>query len=279
MRIIVGLENSDLGKKVRYDGEYNPDRLCIFDRATKRDELGMSKESLTFYGVDSWNHYEVSCLNTKGKPLVATAQIRYDCNSPRIVESKSLKLYFNTFNNIKFSNLIELQGLIKHDLEQALCTEVFVSLQPLSDCRLSDVRCGFIGLCLDTLDIHCQNYTVDPGLLFTHAQLVEEKLYSDLLRSNCLITHQPDWGSIFIDYKGHKIDHSGLLKYIVSFRNHNEFHEQCIERIYVDIMNYCKPEKLTVYGRYTRRGGLDINPLRSSHPFHHDLFDIRLVRQ
>nr|WP_133136805.1 NADPH-dependent 7-cyano-7-deazaguanine reductase QueF [Legionella rowbothamii] len=270
---------SELGKKSDYDPTYNPDRLFPIPRAGKRQELGVDPQQLPFYGFDCWNHYEVSWLNAKGKPVVALAEIIYDCNSLKLIESKSLKLYFNSFNNSKFDSIDTLEKIIKKDLQQRIEAEVFVAIHPLDQSNQIHMQQVFTGESIDELDVECSVYLVEPAFLVVGDELVEETLYSDLLKSNCLVTNQPDWGSVQIAYKGKKINREGLLKYLVSFRNHNEFHEQCIERIFVDIMNHCKPESLTVYGRYTRRGGLDINPYRSTEKVSFTDKNVRLIRQ
>lgn len=272
-------DQSELGKKSDYDATYNPDRLYPIPRAGKRKEIGVDPNKLPFSGFDCWNHYEVSWLNAKGKPVVALAEIIYDCSSPKIIESKSLKLYFNSFNNTKIKSITELENTIKRDLQERIEADVFVAIHPLEKSNMAVIQPSFSGESIDDLDVECSVYLVEPSYLSVSDEAVEEVLYSDLLKSNCLVTNQPDWGSVQIAYKGKKINREGLLKYLVSFRNHNEFHEQCIERIFVDIMNYCKPEQLTVYGRYTRRGGLDINPYRSTQKVSFDGKNKRLVRQ
>lgn len=271
--------NIELGKKSEYDATYNPDKLFPIPRAPKRLEIGINPEQLPFCGFDSWNHYEVSWLDHKGKPVVATAGMVYDCHSLNIIESKSLKLYFNSFNNTQFSSISEVENTIKKDLSLRLGTEVSVQVHQLGKGTIISLQDAFTGESIDELDVNCSVYSVDPSFLTVEEQSVEETLYSDLLKSNCLVTYQPDWGSVQIHYKGPKINREGLLKYIVSYRNHNEFHEQCIERIFVDIMQQCKPQQLTVYGRYTRRGGLDINPYRSTEKPEFSLKNIRLTRQ
>ncbi|MCW8442460.1 NADPH-dependent 7-cyano-7-deazaguanine reductase QueF [Fluoribacter gormanii] len=270
---------SELGKKSAYDDTYNPDRLYPIPRAGKRQEIGVDPMQLPFYGFDCWNHYEVSWLNNKGKPMIAIAELFYDCSSPNLIESKSLKLYFNSFNNTRIQNVDELENTIKIDLQARVGAEVWVKLHLLDTAYQFAVQQSLTGESLDHLDIECSVYLVEPSFLSTSDEVVEEQLFSNLLKSNCLVTNQPDWGSVQISYKGKKINREGLLKYLVSFRNHNEFHEQCIERIFVDIMNYCKPEQLTVYGRYTRRGGLDINPYRSTEMTSFTDKNLRLVRQ
>lgn len=271
--------NSELGKKTEYDQSYNPSRLYPIPRKIKRDEIGINSDAIPFFGFDCWNHYEVSWLNIRGKPVVATAEIYYDCSSPMIVESKSLKLYFNSLNNSKFQDIESVKNIITQDLENIIGAKVTVFLHELNSSRQPALINAFSGICIDDLDIECSVYNVDPSFLETSDDDITETLYSDLLKSNCLVTNQPDWGSVQITYTGKKIQREGLLKYIVSFRNHNEFHEQCIERIFVDIMKFCKPSELTVYGRYTRRGGIDINPYRSSKQTGYKGTNNRLVRQ
>ena len=272
-------DQSELGHQSEYDHQYNPERLYAIPRAPKRQEINLDPATLPFHGFDCWNHYEVSWLNPKGKPMVAIAVISYNCHSPFIVESKSLKLYFNSFNNYIFADIKTVEQTISRDLGSCIDAEVTVSVTPLAEMKEQTLHSSFSGICLDVLDVACSTYLVNPDFLSTSDEIVEEIVYSDLLKSNCLVTNQPDWGSVQIAYRGKKINHEGLLQYLVSFRNHNEFHEQCIERIFTDIMTLCKPESLTVYGRYTRRGGLDINPYRSTEPCSSENKNIRLVRQ
>ncbi|MDX1902063.1 MAG: NADPH-dependent 7-cyano-7-deazaguanine reductase QueF [Gammaproteobacteria bacterium] len=258
------LQHSPLGKKSEYDVTYNPQLLFPISRKTKRDEIGVP-EPLPFYGVDLWHHYEVSWLNEKGKPVCAIAEISYPCESPNIIESKSMKLYFNSLNQTAFKNEFVLQEIITQDLSERVGAKVVVLLYPLQKNQShQNMLARLPGIYLDELDIDCHVYQPDRALLKVEKDKVEETLSSDLLKSNCLVTGQPDWGSVQIQYRGQKINHESVLRYIVSFRNHNEFHEQCIERIFMDIQKACQPELLTVYGRYTRRGGLDINPFRTT---------------
>ncbi|RXZ34006.1 NADPH-dependent 7-cyano-7-deazaguanine reductase QueF [Oxalobacteraceae bacterium CAVE-383] len=252
----------ELGKKSEYETCYNPQKLFPIPRQEKRREIGISG-ALPFYGADIWNHYEVSWLTAKGKPQVAIAEIIYGCESPCIIESKSMKLYFNTFNNTRFADTETVRKTLEQDISANVGIQAQVILTLLDDGRNAALQ-GLDGQCIDALDINIDAFELDRNLLKISDQNVEEILYSNLLKSNCLVTNQPDWGSVQISYKGRKIDREGLLRYIVSFRNHNEFHEQCIERIFMDIQTCCQPESLTVYGRYTRRGGLDINPIRST---------------
>ena len=270
---------SELGKSSQYDYSYNPERLYAIPRSVGREDIGIHQNVLPFYGFDCWNHYEVSWLNAKGKPIVATAQISYDCHSPNLIESKSLKLYFNSLNNHKFESVEQLRNTVRQDLEVQTKAPVRVDIILIPTQQDITIQTQLPGINIDDLDVNCDTYQVTPEYLSTSDEIVEETVNSNLLKSNCLVTEQPDWGSLLIEYCGRKINHEGLLKYIVSFRNHNEFHEQCIERIFTDIMRVCKPGTLTVYGRYTRRGGLDINPYRSTKTNINNIHDIRLLRQ
>lgn len=272
-------EQTQLGQKSGYEDQYNPHLLLAIRRLDKRQEIGVDQAALPFVGEDIWNHYEVSWLNRKGKPMVALAQIRYSCTSECIVESKSLKLYFNSLNNTAFDDVEHVRTTIANDLSDCLHADVEVALFTLDQAPAFASIKQFEGVCLDDLDISCNSYTVNTDYLTTHDDVIEETVVSHLLKSNCLVTNQPDWGSVQIYYQGSAIDHEGLLRYIVSFRNHNEFHEQCVERIFNDIWTRCRPKKLAVYGRYTRRGGIDINPYRSSHDSLKVNADLRLVRQ
>lgn len=257
-------EQSELGRKSDYNATYDPSKLFAVPRQLKREDIGVKDTQLPFYGFDIWNHYEVSWLNERGKPVVALAEIIYGCDTPNIIESKSMKLYFNSFNNTKIKDVASLQHTIATDISARVGGEVRVNITPLAEFKHSVLKTRLDGINLDDLDIECSIYLVEPSLLETEEGIVEETLCSDLLKSNCLVTGQPDWGSVQIHYKGKKIKHEALLKYIVSFRNHSEFAEHCVERLFMDIQKHCQPESLSVYARFTRRGGLDINPYRSS---------------
>ena len=274
-------EQSELGKKSAYDTTYNPDKLFPIPRKRNRDAIGIDSKKLPFQGYDFWNHYEVSWLNEKGKPVVALAEIIYGCDTINIIESKSMKLYFNSFNNTKFKDIKAVENTIKRDLSDRLDgTSLFVRILPLQQLQEQPLAPRLTGTNIDELDVACSVYHADPSFLNTSDEVVSETLCTDLLKSNCLVTHQPDWCSVQITYKGKKIDREGLLRYIVSFRNDNEFHEQCIEKIFVQIMEHCAPKELTVYGRSTRRGGLDINSCRSTKPVDpQSLSNTRLCRQ
>lgn len=273
-------EKSTLGKKTSYANHYDPDQLFPIPRKAKRDQIGVG-ETLPFSGYDVWNHYEVSWLNEKGKPIVAIAEIIYGCDSEHIIESKSMKLYFNSLNNSQFKNSQELESIITRDLSERLKGSfVNVRIIPLSAFKEEKLLPRLEGICIDDLDVECKSYHIDPSFLKTENADIEETLYSDLLKSNCLVTDQPDWCSVQISYQGKKINREDLLRYIVSFRNDNEFHEQCIEKIFMHILQYCRPKKLTVCGRSTRRGGIDINSIRSTEAVDPSkIKNVRLCRQ
>jgi 7-cyano-7-deazaguanine reductase len=256
------LELSPLGKNNVYVDQYDPSLLFSIPRLGKRQELNISND-LPFQGVDVWTAYEISWLDLKGKPNIAIGEFHIPANSHSIIESKSLKLYLNSFNQTRLASLQHLKELIKNDLEKNIHCPVSVNLFFMDQYIKKEWK-PFDGECLDDLDIDISDYNLNSSELRVSDELVEETLFSHLLKSNCLVTGQPDWGSIWIHYKGLKIDRHGFLKYLVSFRNHHEFHEQCIERIFTDLLRYCNPKFLTVYGRYTRRGGIDINPFRSN---------------
>ncbi len=258
---------SPLGKTTEYRSTYSPDLLFPIPRRVKRDEIGVDEASLPFVGEDIWNAYELSWLTPSGKPVVAVGCVRVPADSPCLIESKSLKLYFNSLNQTVFATPAEVAACVVKDLSLAAGKSVAFDLAPLSAKPCADIAYPE-GVLLDELDVVCSDYQPAPTLLRTiEGGVVEEQLYSHLLKSNCLVTGQPDWAMVMIRYRGRPIDHAGLLRYLVSFRNHNEFHEQCVERIFVDLQRQCAPEALSVYARYTRRGGLDINPFRSSGEF------------
>jgi 7-cyano-7-deazaguanine reductase len=260
------LNHAPLGKKSAYEDTYNPSLLFPIPRLHKRKEIGIDTEQgLPFFGVDVWNAFELSWLNRKGKPEVALARFDIPADSPNLIESKSFKLYLNSFNQTVIDHHDDLIHQITLDLSQACGKSIKMTLIPPSQFHLERVE-ELSGVNLDELDVSCYDYHPDPKLLsLTKEQHhIKETLCSNLLKSNCLVTGQPDWGSIFISYSGVAWEHASILRYLVSFRQHQEFHEQCIERIFVDIMKMLQPEHLTVYARYTRRGGLDINPYRST---------------
>ena len=258
------LGHGPLGEQVSYPSQYDSSCLYPIPRQAGRDSLGIKTE-LPFAGADIWNAYELSCLNEKGKPLVACAEFRVPAQSPNIIESKSFKLYLNSFNQTRLNGLDAMVRIMRRDLSLAAGAEVKVRIYPPDAWPAScDIEAP-LGACLDDLDISPESYQPSPSLLSANAaELVEETLHSHLLRSRCPVTSQPDWASIEIKYAGPRIYREGLLAYLISFREHDDFHEQCVEQIFSDITQRCKPASLTVYARYLRRGGLDINPWRSS---------------
>lgn len=272
------LDQLTLGKQTEYRHDYDPGLLQAVPRKLNRDSLGISAQQPFNHGADIWTAYEISWLNAKGLPQVAIGDIYLDFQSDNLIESKSFKLYLNSFNQNRFGSLQQVESLIQHDLANCAQGEVKVRLHKL-DTYSNQAIDYFAGECIDEQDIAIDHYDFQPHLLqnCTGEEPVNEALVSHLLKSNCLITNQPDWGSIQIEYRGKKINHEALLRYLVSFRQHNEFHEQCVERIFCDLMQYAKPEKLKVYARYTRRGGLDINPWRANYPL--ELANCRLARQ
>ncbi|EKO3426913.1 NADPH-dependent 7-cyano-7-deazaguanine reductase QueF [Vibrio fluvialis] len=254
-----------LGKKTEYANQYDPSLLQPVPRSLNRNDLNLGDE-LPFLGCDIWTLYELSWLNDKGLPQVAIGEVAIPATSANLIESKSFKLYLNSFNQTRFADWAEVQACLQKDLSACAGESVQVEVKSLAAYTAQPIV-TMQGECIDDQDIEISSYDFDDTLLAEASsdEIVEETLHSHLLKSNCLITNQPDWGSVEIAYRGPKIDREALLRYIVSFREHNEFHEQCVERIFTDISRYCHPEHLTVLARYTRRGGLDINPFRSSH--------------
>lgn len=267
-----------LGQKTEYKENYDRTLLQPVPRSLNRDGLGITQAQPFSEGADIWTAYEISWLNAKGVPQVAIADVEIDFRSQNLIESKSFKLYLNSFNQSKFQSFEEVQGIIQQDLQDCANGEVKVRLNSLQNYVQQQIA-NFEGDCIDNLDIEISDYGFNADILqdCTIDNQVEETLVSHLLKSNCLITNQPDWGSVQIHYIGKQIDREKLLRYLVSFRQHNEFHEQCVERIFCDIMQFAQPQKLTVYARYTRRGGLDINPFRSN--FEPIPTNLRLARQ
>lgn len=267
-----------LGQKTEYKENYDRTLLQPVPRSLNRDGLGITQAQPFSVGADIWTAYEISWLNAKGVPQVAIADVEIDFRSQNLIESKSFKLYLNSFNQSKFNSLAEVQQIIQQDLQDCAKGEVKVRLNFLQNYNQQQIT-DFAGDCIDNLDIEINDYGFNAALLqhCTSDNQVEEILVSHLLKSNCLITNQPDWGSVQIHYVGKQIDREKLLRYLISFRQHNEFHEQCVERIFCDIMQFAQPQKLTVYARYTRRGGLDINPFRSN--FESIPSNVRLARQ
>ncbi|WP_391488141.1 NADPH-dependent 7-cyano-7-deazaguanine reductase QueF [Leclercia tamurae] len=272
------LSGLTLGKTTAYRDIYDASLLQGVPRSLNRDPLGLKADNLPFHGGDIWTLYELSWLNARGLPQVAVGHVELDYTSVNLVESKSFKLYLNSFNQTRFDSWDAVQRTLESDLSACAQGKVTVALYRIDELEGQPIA-HFHGTCIDEQDIEIDNYQFDTAWLENAASgnVVKETLVSHLLKSNCLITHQPDWGSVQIQYRGAKIDREKLLRYLVSFRNHNEFHEQCVERIFNDILHFCQPEALSVYARYTRRGGLDINPWRSNTDFVPAIG--RLVRQ
>ncbi|WAF61129.1 NADPH-dependent 7-cyano-7-deazaguanine reductase QueF [Aeromonas caviae] len=270
------LQGLSLGQQSAYISQYTPSLLQPVPRSLNRDDLGLRGE-LPFQGSDVWTLYELSWLNAKGKPVVAIGEVFVPATSPNLIESKSFKLYLNSFNQTRCDSLEAVQALLVQDLSGCAGAPVSVTLFTLDQATHQIAQLP--GECIDNLDIEVDGYEFDETLLQGAAgrEIVEETLHSHLLKSNCLVTSQPDWGSVVIHYRGPRLDREKLLRYLISFRQHNEFHEQCIERIFTDLKHFCAPEKLTVHARYTRRGGLDINPFRSD--WEPVPANLRLIRQ
>ncbi|MCS3455128.1 7-cyano-7-deazaguanine reductase [Aeromonas sp. BIGb0405] len=275
-RYANALQGLSLGQQSAYISQYSPSLLQPVPRSLNRNDLALP-DPLPFHGADIWTLYELSWLNDKGKPVVALGEISVPATSLNLIESKSFKLYLNSFNQTRCTSLAAVRELLAKDLSACAGAEVAVTLTPLAQAPQQIV--DLPGECIDDLDIEIDNYEFDADLLIGAAgqDEVEETLHSHLLKSNCLVTSQPDWGSVVIHYRGPRLDREKLLRYLISFRQHNEFHEQCIERIFTDLKQHCAPQQLTVYARYTRRGGLDINPFRSD--WEEPSENLRLIRQ
>ncbi|MCD9572108.1 NADPH-dependent 7-cyano-7-deazaguanine reductase QueF [Pseudomonas protegens] len=271
-------EHSPLGKSSEYVSTYTPSLLFPIPRAAKWAELGLSADTLPYKGVDYWNCFELSWLLPSGKPVVAIGEFSIPADSPNIIESKSFKLYLNSLNQTPFDDRATLETTLRTDLSAAAGKPVGVRIRSLQEVEAEGVV-ALPGVCIDDLDISVDSYEHPrPELLRCDAsRVVEESVHSHLLKSNCPVTSQPDWGSVVVQYRGAALDHASLLAYLVSFRQHSDFHEQCVERIFLDLQRLLKPERLTVYARYVRRGGLDINPYRSTETA--DFANHRLVRQ
>lgn len=255
--------DSPLGTPTEYLRHYAPTLLHPIARAESRAALGL-RGDLPFHGVDIWNAWELTWLDENGKPDAANVEIRVAADSTNIIESKSLKLYLNSFSMSRFESADDVAALVEHDLQKCVDGDVSLCLEKTqtTDARTTQVLSGS---CIDDLRISCDAYDVDAELLSSDPdQIVDATVHSHLLRSVCPVTAQPDSGSVLVEYSGAKIEPASLLRYIVSFRNHSDFHEACVERMFLDIKQRCGAERLTVYARYQRRGGIDINPFRST---------------
>lgn len=272
------LAHLNLGQPTQYPTQYDASLLQAVPRQLNRSPIGLTEGgALPFTGEDIWHGYELSWLNSLGLPQVAVAEFRVPADSTNLIESKSFKLYLNSYNDSRWASWQAVEQKLTEDLSQCAGQSVTVRLATVQQAQ-QQAFADLPGYCIDAQDIAIETYDYAPNLLqLRNNDIVYETLHSHLLKSNCLITNQPDWGSVLIRYRGPAIDHEALLRYIVSFRHHNEFHEQCVERLYMDIKTRLKPEQLTVYARYTRRGGLDINPFRSD--FETAPESVRLSRQ
>lgn len=257
-------EGVPLGQKSPYPTSYDKNLLFCVKRSAQRQAMNLG-DNLVFLGFDVWNDYELFWLNHKGKPVRSYASFVVPADSPNLLESKSVKLYLNSLNHQRFLNEEEVRHLITKDFSNLCEANVKVIMTPH---ELSHVAspADLKYRCLDDLDIDIHHYQRTPELLKAdQGTITEQKLVSHVFKSHCLCTGQPDFGSIFIDYVGPKIDDAGMLAYLISYRDHVGFAENCIEQIFFDIKRACSPHKLTIFGRFTRRGGIDINPYRSSH--------------
>lgn len=270
-------QDSPLGKSSAYLSQYDASLLFGIARETKWRELGFSANNLPYVGVDIWNCYELSWLLPSGKPVVAMGQFIVPADSPNIIESKSFKLYLNSFNQSVYASFADVQALLVADLSKVAQAPVQVELKTLQEVVVEGLH-EPLGQCIDDLDISISSYDHPSAqLLSCGAERIEEQLYSHLLKSNCPVTGQPDWGTVQVHYRGLNIDHASLLTYLISFRQHQDFHEQCVERIFLDLQRLLEPEFLSVSARYVRRGGLDINPYRSTEQT--AISNLRLARQ
>ena len=261
----MALHNAPLGKSSEYPDQYDPSLLFPVAREENRRRIGLEDGRWPWFGEDLWQAWEISWLRPGGVPAVAWAEIRFPAASPSIIESKSLKLYLNSLNQAVFSTVEQVEETITADLSSACGAAVDVRLLSVDESAPAIGRPEGYEL-IDDEPVDDVVYEYSAESLAVSGEEVSEQLCSHLLKSNCPVTGQPDWATVMIRYQGKKIDRSGLLRYIVSFRQKQDFHEHCVETVFTDLMARCKPEHLTVCARYTRRGGLDINPWRSTSP-------------
>lgn len=257
------IEKSPLSERSRYPSCYNSGILYPISRLDNRSQLISDPTTLPFQGYDLWHAYELSWLQPNGLPAAMIARFIIPANSPNLIESKSFKLYLNSLNNSTFENIKEVKSILEKDISTVLEAPAHVEfISP----NQSTLQGTIQGTCLDQIDTLCQHYQPNPKLLTTQQPNISETVYTHLFRSNCPVTFQPDWATIIVHYQGQTIDHASLLSYLVSYRNHAQFHEHCVEMIFSDIMNHCQPQKLCIEAKFTRRGGLDINPIRANYP-------------
>ena len=251
------------GDRDEYISTYTPSLLDSIPRMKQRSALGITEEALPFRGMDVWNAYEFTWLNGRGKPEIALAQFHIPAKSVNIIESKALKLYLGSYSNTKFANRAEVISTLESDLTLAAQAPVRITFVSEEQSQIEGLA-GLMGQSLDHLEVDIDDYYWNPDFLVVESNtIVRETLFTHLFRSLCPMTGQPDFASIQIQYNGQSISQEGLLKYLISFREHAEFAEQVVERIFVDLMNRCAPDRLNVQARFTRRGGIDINPYRS----------------
>jgi 7-cyano-7-deazaguanine reductase len=258
------LLNLPLGRKSFESNSYNPDQLRSIPRAIGRETVGISaKTALPFLGEDIWNCWELSWLDFNGKPVVAVAEIRIPVTTPNMVESKSLKLYLNSFSMIRINEPEILRQTIIRDIEHVVEGNVLVQLimpEAIQKLQIMEPE----GICIDHQNISVKEFDVRPDLLAVDNHTVSETLFSRLIRTRCPVTGQPDWATVCLTYRGQRIRPDSLLRYFVSYRQHQGFHESCVETMFCHILNECRPETLSLIARFTRRGGIDINPFRST---------------
>jgi 7-cyano-7-deazaguanine reductase len=257
-----------LGQASEYPNQYDPSLLFPIPRSENRLKLDIKpNQALPFVGVDIWNAFELSWLNKKGKPQIALAEFQIPADSPNMIESKSFKLYLNSLNSARFEDEAEVRERLITDLSAVAGSKIATRINQNETVAKKGMQ-EMSGILMDRLDIDIDpSLPADPALLEVNTSFgpIEQCLVSHLLKSNCPVTGQPDWASVQIRYQGRPILEEGLLRYLIGFRQKSEFHEHCVETIFTDIKRQCKPEKLSVYARYTRRGGLDINPFRTDH--------------
>ncbi len=267
-------ESKFLGKQVKYPQHYSPEMLVSVPRKLNREEYDISDDNLPFYGVDVWHAYELSFMTKKGLPVSGLLKIIYPCDNPAIVESKSLKLYLNSFNMEQYGNTPDegiklIKEIIKRDLSELLKTEINLNIfvKALAESPFDYEDYSLLEELPDIEDITFNTFKETPQLLTSNkVEPFSLKVATHLLRSNCKVTFQPDWGSAFIYMKGeNRPSQESLLKYLVSFRNENHFHEEVCEMIYKRLWDTFHPYELAVTCIYTRRGGIDITPIRVSH--------------